>query len=592
MKKRRIKTYVILVLVFISIGVVYAALTTSFGISGTVNVSSATYNVTYTGSNATFSSSSSSIIFGSTTTNKITPVTGYYLKSLSCTNGYTTDATTGTSATAAQTVTISNNKNASNSACTATMSNIYTATIAGSSITSSPSILNIPYNGSASTTITPAEGHYFQNSSCTTGYSITGLVEGKGNITAQTVTINNNSTAKDGTCNFYMSDTYFMSMSGSHATFTSPSMGQIAYGTSSTIVITPETGYFLSGISCTNGYTASAKMGPNISGSSVQNITINNNKNAADTKCTVTMSNSYGVILYGTNVTYNPTSLTLTYGTSKTVNLTPKSGYYLKSFTCQDGYTHNAKTGTSATGTQTITIKNNIASMGSCTATAEPLPECDYEIGQTWTYTYNSNNQGSKQFSVPCAGNYKLEVTSGRGGKPYHVGWTARTEGVYECATYPASSETVSYGSDYYPGKVSGEFYFDKGQTLYVVPGGNGGSGYEYSSDASANGCGSNKKGSGGYNGGLAGTAATVSGSGGITHIALVDGLYDTVSGTSDLLLAAKSGGRYKYKNTYVASGAGSNYVNTSSSYYTGGITTTATVKENFGTAIITYLGP
>ena len=122
--------------------------------------------------------------------------------------------------------------------------------------------------------------------------------------------------------------------------------------------------------------------------------------------------------MFGTNVTFSEQNLSVVYRGSTMVTVTPNAGYYLKSLTCEEGLSHNAKTGTSASASQTITITNNVLSTASCTATVELLPECDYEVGQTWTYTYDSNNKGSKQFSVPCAGNYKLEVTSGRGGTP------------------------------------------------------------------------------------------------------------------------------------------------------------------------------
>lgn len=594
MKERKFKIYVILVIVFISIGVVYAALTTSFSMSGTINVPSATYNVTYSGSNASFSSDSTTIIFGSTTTNKITPVTGYYLKSLSCTNGYTTNATTGTGATAAQTVTIKNNKNASNSACTATMSNIYYASITGNNTTSSTSNLSIPYNSSSTIEVTPKTGYYFTTASCTNGYTIEGLVSGKGNTSPQTLTINNNANAKDSVCTISSAGTYLISMTGSNATYASQSQGQITYGSTTKITLTPTTGYWLSNISCTNGYTASGNMGPNKSGSAVQDITIKNNNNANDTKCTVTMSRFYPIYMFGTNVTFSEQNLSVVYRGSTMVTVTPNAGYYLKSLTCEEGLSHNAKTGTSASASQTITITNNVLSTASCTATVELLPECDYEVGQTWTYTYDSKNKGSKQFSVPCAGNYKLEVTSGRGGTPGQRVWVEATTGNYQCAV----EYTLSSGlkEEYYPGKASGEFRFNKDQILYIVPGGNGGTGYIARPDAAASGCGDDTKGSAGYNGGLAGNAAGVSGSGGVTHIALADGLYNDLTESNNLLISARSGARYKFSSltasTYEATGAGENYVNTSSSFYNGGMSTVDSTKENFGTAIITYLGP
>ena len=388
-------------------------------------------------------------------------------------------------------------------------------------------------------------------------------------------------------CTISAIDAYSISITGSHATYAAPQGGTIGYGGSKPFTLTPSTGYYVSGISCTNGYTATGNMGPTTEGASIQTITINNNKNAADTKCTVTMSNVYQILFLGSNVTYSSTNLAVTYGYSRTVTVTPAEGFYLKSFTCTKGYTTNATTGESATGSQSITISNNNnTSSASCTAVAE-MP-----INTQWIYKYDKDNKGVKQFEVPMTGRYKLEVISGVGGRPSQRQWVAATTDNYQCAV--KQTATSELGAAYFPGKVEAEFNFTQGQTLYVVPGGNGGTGYSATSEATANGCGSATKGSGGYNGGLAGTANAMSGSGGVTHIALVDGLYSDISSSSDLLISAKSGGRYSYPKSYVSDGVGSNYVNTSSSNYVGGMATTEkyTTSDYYGTAIITYLGP
>ena len=522
-RKKNTKIYLMLLLVFLSMGVVYSALTTSFSMSGTVKVSSAKYTINYTGSNATFSSASNTIIYGSTTTNKITPSTGYYLKSFSCTNGYTASATTGVGSTAAQTITINNNKKTTGSTCTATLSNAYTVTTTGTGVTLGAASLGITYGKTVTVSVTPSAGYYISGATCTNGYTVTNMTTGVGNTAAQTVTINNNSKTANSTCTFTGSNSYTVAMSGSNVTFGSTSLA-ITYGGSKTVTLTPATGYYLSSISCTNGYTVTA---------------------------------------------------------------TPAEGFYLKSFTCTNGYTTNATTGESATGSQSITISNNNnTSSASCTAVAE-MP-----INTQWIYKYDKDNKGVKQFEVPMTGRYKLEVISGVGGRPSQRQWVAATTDNYQCAV--KQTATSELGAAYFPGKVEAEFNFTQGQTLYVVPGGNGGTGYSATSDATASGCGSATKGSGGYNGGLAGTANAMSGSGGVTHIALVDGLYSDISSSSDLLISAKSGGRYSYPKSYVSDGVGSNYVNTSSSNYIGGMATTEkyTTSDYYGTAIITYLGP
>ncbi|MDE6292362.1 MAG: InlB B-repeat-containing protein, partial [Bacilli bacterium] len=78
------------------------------------------YTVTLSaGTGGKVSATSISVNYGGTNTFTVTPNSGYYLKSISCTNGYTTDAQTGKNQTAAQTVTVSNNNKDSVSTCTA-----------------------------------------------------------------------------------------------------------------------------------------------------------------------------------------------------------------------------------------------------------------------------------------------------------------------------------------------------------------------------------------------------------------------------------------------------------------------------------------
>ena len=457
-KKKNARIYLLLLFLFLAMGVVYAALTTSFSVSGTVGVSSAKYTINYTGSNATFSSASNTIIYGSTTTNKITPSTGYYLKSLSCTNGYTTNATTGTGATSAQTVTISNNKNASNSLCTATMAK----------------------------------------------------------------------------------RSFTVTMSGGNATYSSNSFA-VSYAGTNKVTITPSAGYYLSSISCSNGYTVTgATTGANATGA--QTVTINNNSKVASSTCTVTMAaRSFTVTMSGSNVTFGATSLAVAYGGSKTVTLTPSTGYYLSSISCTNGYTVTATTGTSATAAQTITIKNNSKVANStCTATMGTT----YAANTYWEFNYTG---GIQSFSVPIAGTYKLEVYGAQGGTPttgYDIGNGGK--GGY------------SYGN------VS----LTANQTIYVVVGGAGGI------------QGSN----GGYNGGgKAGAYGMGASGGGATHIGKTNG---TLANTaiSNLFIVAGGGGGggslfgdYASGTMYGGSGGGTTGGNAYIEYYGGGLGGTQT---------------
>ena len=84
------------------------------------------YEVTIVTNNANTSKSNLSINIGSSVTFTLTPNSGYYLKSYSCTNGYTINTlSTGTSATFAQNVKVNNNNVDNNSTCTFELSNKY-----------------------------------------------------------------------------------------------------------------------------------------------------------------------------------------------------------------------------------------------------------------------------------------------------------------------------------------------------------------------------------------------------------------------------------------------------------------------------------
>ncbi|MBR5621232.1 hypothetical protein IKW75_01990 [Candidatus Saccharibacteria bacterium] len=70
---------------------------------------------------------------------------------------------------------------------------------------------------------------------------------------------------------------------------------------------------------------------------------------------------SYTVNISNSNTSTNPaSSVSIPYGGSAQVTVTPNTGYYLNSVSCPSGYTCTGfTTGTSATGQQTVTVVNN-----------------------------------------------------------------------------------------------------------------------------------------------------------------------------------------------------------------------------------------
>ncbi|MBO7657182.1 DUF1566 domain-containing protein, partial [Candidatus Saccharibacteria bacterium] len=78
----------------------------------------------------------------------------------------------------------------------------YTITITNSNTTSGANSLTIPFNGSATVSVTPVSGYYLSNVSCPSGYTCTGYNTGSSYTGQQTVTITNNGTTAGGTLAF------------------------------------------------------------------------------------------------------------------------------------------------------------------------------------------------------------------------------------------------------------------------------------------------------------------------------------------------------------------------------------------------------
>ena len=75
--------------------------------------------------------------------------------------------------------------------------------------------------------------------------------------------------------------------------------------------------------------------------------------------------NSYAITITNSNTSSSVSSLTISYGGSATVTVTPDSNYYLSDVSCPSGYTCSGyNTGTSYASAQTVTITNNNATSG------------------------------------------------------------------------------------------------------------------------------------------------------------------------------------------------------------------------------------
>ena len=262
------------------------------------------------GTGGSVSTTSLSVNYGGSKTFTITPSTGYYLSGVSCTNGYTTNAQTGTGQTSAQTVTLSNNSKDAASVCTVAFTPItysisYTMN-SGTNNSSNPSSYNI--ESSAITLKAPTR----------TGYTFTGWTGSNGSTKQTSVTIAKGSTGnKSYTANWSV-NSYNVSLQffSNHTSDSSYGMAlptnSITYKGSITKSFDASNDYFIdkdqgircaaytaSGtfkactptVSCTNGYTADFTWS---SPSSLPNdpfkVVIHNNGNTGNAACTVTFT--------------------------------------------------------------------------------------------------------------------------------------------------------------------------------------------------------------------------------------------------------------------------------------------------------------
>ena len=230
------------------------------------------------------------------------------------------------------------------------------------------------------------------------------------------------------------------------------------------------------------------------------------------------------------NGSVSATSIKVIYGKENNLTVTPNSGYYISSGSCTNGYTISGlKTGTSATGSQTITIKNNSnASDSVCTIGTTII--CPYTAGQVVkTFDYTG---GIQSFTAACTGTYKLEVWGAQGGSATVNGKT----GAGGKGGYSVGNKSLT-----------------RGTTLYVAVGG--------ACTTSKNGTGSSGLTiPGGYNGGGTGyswtTGTYMTGGGGATHIATKSGTLQSLSSNkSSVLIVAGGGGGGASDGTHYGNG-------------------------------------
>ena len=176
----------------------------------------------------------------------------------------------------------------------------------------------------------------------------------------------------------------------------------VVYGSTNTITVTPNNGYYLSGVSCTNGYTATGyKVDTTIT--TAQTITINNNKNASNSVCTVKMQIK----------TYAATKTVTTYTATKTkvgagmYNKEQWEGNYYRGYIIcskcgQVVCMHYESYTDPATGKVTITVPSHSCGVSyHCTEDVYTCNSGDSLSGTTCTHTaYTCPNGGTLNTST------------------------------------------------------------------------------------------------------------------------------------------------------------------------------------------------
>lgn len=223
------------------------------------------------------------IAFGRTNTVLVTPNIGYYLEDFSCTNGYQNHAIINSSSSEKQTITIHNNNENIGSICNATFR---------------LATYKIVYNldggtieGEYPTTYTMESSLITLKNPTRTGYDFIGWTTPEDETPQMKVTIPKGSTGNRSYTAHWTPKQYTVTINKTIGGTTSTSSLMVPYGNSNTLTVVPNPGYYLSDISCTNGYTASAKTGKDEM--LLQEITISNNQNDQSSTCIV----SFGELL-------------------------------------------------------------------------------------------------------------------------------------------------------------------------------------------------------------------------------------------------------------------------------------------------------
>ena len=184
----------------------------------------------------------------------------------------------------------------------------YNVSIALNNVEASVNKLTMKYNGVSTVTVTPKLGYYLETVKCTNGYTTNAEV-GITAMNAQTITIWNNSHDYPSVCTFTGKKVVYSADIDLVDTQASKENVELKYGGTATLDITPYNGYFLTSVSCTNGYTTNAEVG--LSKTGKQAVTISNNNSRNLSVCKFKSLPAYPVV-NGGSTTWSTASKTFT----------------------------------------------------------------------------------------------------------------------------------------------------------------------------------------------------------------------------------------------------------------------------------------
>lgn len=420
------------------------------------------YSVNIVNANPTYGeveSTNVEIEYNGTNSFNVTPHSGYQVDSVSCTSGYSAQ-NYDTVSTETQEITIQNQNSTTNGTCTVRFKKAeYPVTISiGIGGTANKTSLNVPYSDTNSFTVTPNAGYYVSNISCTNGYTATGY--NSSSTTSQTIQVKNPNVTEGSTCSVsFAKRSYTISISSSSGGSSNRNSLSVLYGESSTFTVTPNTGYYLSSISCTNGYTANYTSGSTNS----QTVSIKNTNITKDSSCQVNFAKrSFSVnISTGSGGSSNTSRVSVPYIGSSSFTITPYSGYAVNSVSCSSGYSASYTAG--ATYATSVTVRNTgTTSTGTCTVT---FKKATYTVN---IYTSGSGSNSKSSGSVSYGGTMTFTATPLTNNKLSSISCTSGYSASYVSgATY---SQTVTIRNNSYNSSGSCTVYYEQNATTIDVP--------------------------------------------------------------------------------------------------------------------------